>query len=285
MSIEKDLEAFKELALVEQIKVPYYLEKFGSTQVILDNLDPILSEIVGDNDVMLNGEVYAPELSEAKQYLGHVAIDGNELPFEGSCNGVFVVNKKILDEDSVERYVVGYSVAFFKPFCRQSIFETTHSQFLAFGPVESCRLFVPKIRINKELFIPDADDEIAFSIDQALLQGKIYMGKLLEIFESLESHPELEKEYYVNYLNLIFPLTDYTLDVQTKSLILENKDAYYEMLNRDFISQFDCNPSHFEYTDNTGGLCIVFYDESKSDTEKYLIPMAEIHKLTFHSSR
>jgi hypothetical protein len=283
MSIEADLNAFRDLALEEQTKITSYLDKYGHFTNVYHNLDPILNEIVGDNNVVVTGEVYFPETNSRGQYQ-----DYNRLPPRGMLSGknfgVRVGSRGDIEpllRTENEQLIIGYWVGLFAVNTTTAL-EQGRSEFYAFAPVENSQLHVPELIVPETGILPDSDDRIAVYIDEAVLNDPKDFNQLISIFDRLSNRSELEIDYYLNYLNFILPLYEYSAKITSTSFIHADEDTFVDIIEpgSSFFSE-QLLPSIFEYVEDIGLLCISVDTISINEQRKrYYIPLNSITKLS-----
>lgn len=280
MSIESELNDFKYLALEQQIKIPYYQRKNRSLSIIPEILDPILDEIVQNNPVVATGEVYMPVLNDRGYVIGSERADTTKRPVIGGNQGVHTGRRSDISENLSSQVVVGYWISV-NGIRRRSLLEHTKSDLFAFAPVESSQLHVPDLILPGHLIKPESDDEIATEIDQSI-QGDPNIDQLVKVFNSLQDASSMKIEFYLNYLNSVFPLQNHiTKQVICDSLMQAEEDGNYtNTLNASdaFIGRLPL--VGFAYIDILDGLCVVAdMNEEQPGTERLYIPVNSISKL------
>lgn len=285
MSIESDLSAFRELALEEQIKIPYYMQTAGDFSRVYHNLDPVLDEIVGNHQVTIAGEVYLPDVNEQKQADGIIILDSDET-HTGQNLGVWVSSRNWMISGTDDRLTIGYRVAA-NSITRLGPLEETHSSFFAFAPIESSRLYIPELIVPEQEILPEGNDRVAMHIDNVLLNDPKDFAKLIAIFDSIQDRTELEIGYYINYLNTILPLRTYSVDMTTsRAVAIEAADYYRDLLEPNTVMTSQLEPSSFDYLPEIGGLCMIIHAQSEDNyTQVIAFPLRDISKLRFTASQ
>lgn len=280
MSVEADLAAFRDLALEEQIKIPYYLKKYGDYDKVYDNLDPILDEMIGDRSVALVGEVYVPAYDSVGNYAGYERSPDSTEPIIGLANGVEVNSKTRLLTGEAGRLLVGYCVQK-NPSTER---ELAHVPRFSFAPVESSTLMVPGLLVPERLIMPEGDDVTAFEIDSCLLGERMDLNKLMEVFDDLSNGSEMRMEYYLQYLNTVLRLSDYEITIQTEKIISGDYDGLFSVSEAQggTVLELPINPDVFEYIDQLGLAMAVYQLGDDLEEDDYLLfPLRHIHKLSF----
>lgn len=203
MSLQEDLEEFRILALEEQDQLNELGEPFD-LYAVKEKLDPLLESIVQSRSVSLSGTVWVPVIDEETG-----SIEGRAIamePVDGRSNGVYAMeDSEELDGVLITRAVIGYW-ALTGALIKQDCVHDKKISLMAFAPVESSQLSVPEDNMpNFETMMPDDDDVIAQEIDKAILGSKLDFHHLGEIFASIPHDSSLQINFYLNYLNHIFP--------------------------------------------------------------------------------
>lgn len=203
MSLQEDLEAFRELALEQQ----YWLNEQGEpydVQSVYQILDPLLDSVVQFRRISLSGTVWVPILD--KKTGDFIDAEIATEPVEGISKGVYIRQE---DEDlegvMLTRAVIGYW-ACTGNVNKQDWYIIGTDRIMVFAPIESSQCSVPEDNMpDFETMMPDDDDVIAQEIDEAVLDTQPNFSKLSEIFASIPSDSTLQVNFYQNYLNHIFP--------------------------------------------------------------------------------
>lgn len=277
MSIEADLDAFRDLALEEQIKIPYYEKKYGDIAIIYRNLDPILDEMIGDRSVVLTGDVYRPVYDGLGRFEGR---QKTSEPVIGLANGVEVASRDNLVTGEAGKLLVWYCVQADEA----GEVELSHMPRFTFAPVESSTLSVPGLLVPEHQLLPEPDDEAAFEIDQCLLAEDLNLSELIRIFNRLDKLTDMQIEYCLNYLNNVLPLSDYEITIQTEEILSGDDDGYFSVSRAEegTVLELSIKPSSFEYIKDLG-LSMSDYRivDDAEDDDYLLFPLRSVHKLSF----
>ncbi|MCA9344520.1 hypothetical protein KC946_01665 [Candidatus Saccharibacteria bacterium] len=286
MSIESELETFRDLALEEQIKIPYYLANYDSYELVYENLDPVLDEIVGDHKVVGTGEIFVPEIAEDGSYLQALKLPDHRQPLIGNNEGVRIGKRSELDPLDTDRYIIAYWIGI-TTVNRVSILEQTKTHYYGFAPIESSNLMVPDLILPEETILPDPDDPVASRIDENVLNEPPNLGHLTSIFQSIENQSDLLIDYYLGYLNTIFPLIDYQAKISCSRLLQLEDEIYFDMLDMNSNYNGVIGPKNFEFHPNIGGLAITMNatTDEYGDYKKYIFPIVDINSLSFTHHR
>ncbi|MCA9342433.1 hypothetical protein KC950_00250 [Candidatus Saccharibacteria bacterium] len=286
MSIESDLDAFRELALEEQIKIPHYMRRDGGYEAVYKNLDPILEEIIFPAEkVALSGNIFVSGVNQSGDILRNVQRSGSDLPILGYSNGVDVGDRggNLNGRFTGSELVVGYCVYMPDISDTTEIYESTY----AFAPVESSFLNVPDLILPFSSTMPEVDDPWAHRIDVALINDDINLDEIIETFDLLSRSKEMKREYYLQYLNEIFPLCNYELTILTDRLFVKTEDsAKLKEVDLDLnergidIAEIDIWPSKFGYHKDIG-LSLVIEDNLVDTNILYMYPLKNIYRLDF----
>lgn len=283
MSLQEDLEAFRELALEQQ----YWLNGQGEpydVQTVYQILDPLLDSVVQYRRISLSGTVWVPILDKETGDIIDAEIATE--PVEGVSNGVFIRQEdEELEGVMLTRAVIGYW-ACTGNVTKQDCFYNSNFKIMAFAPIESSQCSFPEDNMpDFETILPDEDDLIAQEIDEAVLDTQLNFSRLSEIFASIPSDSTLQINFYQNYLNHIFPTDGVTFALLANNF-LEIDITDGEVTQSGELGEFAGEIDGFQCitADGETVLCLELNSEEHGTEIITLIPVRSLLNCQFTTS-
>jgi len=265
MAIEADLEAFRGLVLERQIVIQSRnRELIKTNKQVYDDFDPLLGEIIGDSHVFVTGSVFSAEQIDDGFIIDPATATTSAF---GESKGLLVADRSIILPSGVtsDALIIGFLV---------ELVGNDRTTDYAFAPAERSYLSAIDLEVYSDTVLPEADDELAESLETCLLDENINFTTLGTILDKIGDN-QLVADYYLGYINHIFDLKAFTFDFTSDCLIHMTKNPdYTNALQSGTVCKVSCDPEKFVFSREAGGLCIAF--NSKEGYGQFLVP---IHSL------